>query len=105
MTTTLKEGDAGAGRPDNLLPMRVRAGDVEPEETPSGPARVLPFTTSLARLSDAEHDEKQRQHLSLTRPQKMIRIMSVVLNDELAEEKLDAILWRIEDITAASSSN
>jgi hypothetical protein len=105
MPTTLKEGDPRAGRPNNLLPIRVRAGNAEQEETSAGPGRVLPFTTSLTTRSKAERDEKQPQYQSLTRPQKMIRIMGVVLNDDLAEDKLDAILWRIEDITAASSSN
>jgi hypothetical protein len=105
MPTTLNEGDAGAGRSNNLLPMRLRTGNAEQEETSSGPGRVLPFATSLTTRSKAERDEKQPQYQSLTRPQKMIRIMGVVLNEDLAEEKLDAILWRIEDITAASSSN
>jgi hypothetical protein len=35
----------------------------------------------------------------------MQRIVSKVLSDELAEDKLGAILSRIEDITAAGGGN
>ncbi|HWX42919.1 MAG TPA: hypothetical protein VN345_17355 [Blastocatellia bacterium] len=111
MTTTLTEGSEPTGQASKLLrmPLRSPSPDEGAVDISQGPARVLTFpgaTPAAAADTGRVGDNQNRnRYAGLTRSQKMQRIVSKVLSDELAEDKLGAILSRIEDITAAGGGN
>ena len=108
MTTTFKEASEGTAQPGKLLRMRLRTPSPEegPVDIPPDPARVLTFPGAAAAAGRADGDNQNRdRYKCLTRSQKMQRIVSKVLSDDLAEDKLGAILARIEDITAARNGS
>ena len=111
MTSTLKEGSGATAQASRLLrmPFRSPSPDEGAVDIPRGPARVLTFpgaTPAAAADTGRVGDNQNRnRYAGLTRSQKMQRIVSKVLSDELAEDKLGAILSRIEDITAAGGGN
>ena len=108
MTTTFKEASEATAQPGKLLRMRLRSPS--PDEGPVGisqrTARVLTFSGAAADAGQVDGDNQNRnRYAGLTRSQKMQRIVNKVLSDDLAEDKLGAILSQIEGITAASGDN
>jgi hypothetical protein len=85
-----------------VIPEEREDRTIAPTRCTAGPGRVLRFPDSASAVGDARDAQKGQLYSSLTGPQKMNRIMSVVLSDELAEEIVDAILSRIEQISVSN---
>jgi hypothetical protein len=108
MTTTFKEASEATAQPGKLLrvPFRSPSADEGPVDISQRPARVLTFPGAAAAAGHVDGDNQNRnRYAGLTRSQKMQRIVSKVLSDDLDEDKLGDILSQIEGITAAGGDN
>jgi hypothetical protein len=108
MRTTFKEASEATAQPGKLLrvPFRSPSADEGPVDISQRPARVLTFPGAAAAAGHVDGDNRNRnRYAGLTRSQKMQRIVSKVLSDDLAEDKLGDILSQIEGITAAGGDN
>jgi hypothetical protein len=88
------------------LPLRTPSPDEGVVDISQGPARVLTFPGAAEDVGNVNGDDQNRKRYpGLTRSQKMQRIVTKVLSDELPEDKLGAILSQIEHIIGASGGN
>ena len=107
MTTGFKKSDEEVARTNKVVPISTRSGNGNAkaggEHTSNQPGRLLRFPGSR-RLDAVNGDsEKTHRYPGLTRSQKVQRIVNRVFSDDLAEDKLEAILSEIEEISVRAN--